>query len=394
MEQIPTTLRERFLKIGLIDRSRAAAGKLLSEHLKDFSQSLLARGGTSKHVGQTVSRIARVFGICKFKYWSDIQADIVQKKIVSLQKQVEIVKTKQVRGKTVKTKKLKNLGQISVNTANYYFKATKQFCNWMVINKRACESPLEHLEPIKGKIDIRHARQALEPDQIRLLLETTRTQPERFGMTGSERAMLYQLAVETGLRANEIRSLTKSSFDFDNGIVTVEANNTKNKKMAVLPIRKGTAVMLKEDLAAAQIPYVDEDGKYADFHSLRHTTGSWLAACGVHPKVAQTIMRHKDINLTMSRYTHILRGQELEAINKLPDLSVPDSTVRQNPNSGKKNVLPESLPFLTGDSRTSANSDELLPTCRNKRKAPFSSQNQRFQLKNEDFLQRGRRDSN
>ena len=249
----------------------------------------------------------------------------------------------------------------------------------MVINRRACESPLEHLEPIKGKIDIRHARQALEPDQVRLLLETTRTQPERFGMIGPARAVLYQLAVETGLRANELRSLKKSSFDFDNGIVTVEANHTKNKKKAVLPIRKDTATMLekflskqtlkssafkvpqktanmlKEDLAAAQISYVDENGKYADFHSLRHTTGSWLAACGVHPKIAQAIMRHRDINLTMSRYTHILKGQELEAINKLPDLSVPDSTVRQNPNSGKKIALPESLPFLTGELRASAN---------------------------------------
>ena len=42
---------------------------------------------------------------------------------------------------------------------------------------------------------------------------------------------------------------------------------------------------------------------------------------GVHPKVVQSIMRHKDINLTMSLYTHTLRGQESEAISKLPDLS-------------------------------------------------------------------------
>lgn len=344
-----------------------------------------------------------MFNVCKFKYWSDIQADLVQKKISSLQKQVEIVKTKKVRGKTVKTKKLKNLGQISAKTANYYLKATKQFCNWMVINRRACESPLEHLQPVNGKGDVRHARQALEPDQIRLLLETTRTQPERFGMTGPARVMLYRLAVETGLRANELRSLKKSSFDFDNLSVTVEAGHTKSKRLAVLPIRKDTATilkqflgkkvskssvfkvpqktakMLKEDLEAAKIPYVDEDGRYADFHSLRHTTGSWLAACGVHPKVAQAIMRHRNINLTMSRYTHILQGQELEAINKLPDLSVPNSTVRQNPNSDKKNVLPESLPFLTGEPRTSANT---------------GAQKNRVLVAKNAVSQRGRRDSN
>ena len=44
---------------------------------------------------------------------------------------------------------------------------------------------------------------------------------------------------------------------------------------------------------------------------------------GVHPKVAQSIMRHKDIDLAMSLYTHTLRGQESEAISKLPDLSRP-----------------------------------------------------------------------
>lgn len=74
----------------------------------------------------------------------------------------------------------------------------------------------------------------------------------------------------------------------------------------------------------AQIPYVDDSGRYADFHSLRHSTGSLLAAAGVHPRVIQSIMRHSDINLTMSRYTHIFREQEAEAVAKLPDLGSPD----------------------------------------------------------------------
>lgn len=90
-----------------------------------------------------------------------------------------------------------------------------------------------------------------------------------------------------------------------------------------------TANMLKADLADAGIPYVDESGRYADFHALRHTTGSLLAAAGVHPKVIQSIMRHSDINLTMSRYTHIFRGQESEAIAKLPDLGASSKEQRE-----------------------------------------------------------------
>jgi hypothetical protein len=76
--------------------------------------------------------------------------------------------------------------------------------------------------------------------------------------------------------------------------------------------------MLKADLADAGIPYVDSAERYADFHCLRHTTESLLAASGVHPKVARSIMRHSDINLTMTRYTHTLRERRAKAIEALP----------------------------------------------------------------------------
>ena len=158
---------------------------------------------------------------------------------------------------------------------------------------------------------------------------------------------MYRLATETGLRRDELKSLKKSSFNFNDCTVMVKARDTKNKKMATLPLRKNTAIelqkflsgkmphtkafkvpvktasMIKVDLYDAGIPYVDDAGQYGDFHSLRHSTGSLLAASGAHPKVVQSIMRHSDINLTMNRYTHIFRGQESEAIEGLPDLSLP-----------------------------------------------------------------------
>ena len=37
---------------------------------------------------------------------------------------------------------------------------------------------------------------------------------------------------------------------------------------------------------------LDHAGRKADFHALRHTTGSWLAAKKGYPKVIQRIMRH------------------------------------------------------------------------------------------------------
>ncbi len=101
-----------------------------------------------------------------------------------------------------------------------------------------------------------------------------------------------------------------------------------------------TADMIKEDLAAAGIPYVDDAGRYADFHALRHSTGSLLAAAGVHPKVIQAIMRHSDINLTMSRYTHIFHGQESEVVTRLPDFSKPSKKKQRAVATGTDNVLP------------------------------------------------------
>jgi len=88
-------------------------------------------------------------------------------------------------------------------------------------------------------------------------------------------------------------------------------------------------------LADAGIPYV-VDGLYFDFHALRHQTGTLLAAGEVHPKVAQSIMRHGDIDLTMSRYTHALTGQEAQAVEAMPDLSTSGS--KQELATGTDNV--------------------------------------------------------
>jgi integrase len=41
---------------------------------------------------------------------------------------------------------------------------------------------------------------------------------------------------------------------------------------------------------------------------------------GVHPKVAQSLARHSDINLTMNRYTHILLETQSDALKTLPNL--------------------------------------------------------------------------
>ena len=195
--------------------------------------------------------------------------------------------------------------------------------------------------------------------------QTTAAAPKRFGATGYERMLFYKLAVESGLRKNELRTLKVSAFDFDELTVTVSAGCSKHRREDVLPLRKDTAkeiqsylankmpgakafsvtdktsYMIRADLADAGIDYEDSAGRVFDFHSLRHQTGSMLAASNVHPKVAQSIMRHSDINLTMSLYTHTLRGQESEAVESLPSLT-PSSQETQRATGTDDKILSKS----------------------------------------------------
>lgn len=65
-----------------------------------------------------------------------------------------------------------------------------------------------------------------------------------------------------------------------------------------------------------------------------------LAAGNVHPKLAQRLARHSNINLTMSRYSHTLLADEARALDALPDFpSVFDAT------TGKPEVLQATGPM-------------------------------------------------
>ena len=73
----------------------------------------------------------------------------------------------------------------------------------------------------------------------------------------------------------------------------------------------------------------DTDEVLFNFHSLRHTFGSLLAASGAHPKTVQTLMRHSTITLTMNLYTHSFRENEVSAIGNLPDLPVGKNELKE-----------------------------------------------------------------
>jgi integrase len=373
VENMPPTIRDRLAKWDIIRPERAAATKSLSEHLDDWKAAILADGSTADHAEKTANRARRIFDACGFKMFSDLSAHDVLIALDNMRKD-----------KTTPAGKVKR--GISPQTSNFYLQAAKQFAAWMVGNKRATQSPLAALGKKHGKLSVktdrRHDRRAISPDELRWLLDVTEhgySKPgpdgmpmqvaERCGMAAADRAMLYRLAAETGLRAGELRSLTRASFQFgDDPTVTIAAAYAKNRRQDTLPLRPDTAAllarhftgkmpaapafnmppdykmidMLRADLAAARtawiadaqtpqdraerdggtfLAYVDDAGRYADFHALRHTFISNLAAGGVHPKTAQRLARHSTIALTMDRYTHLRREDLAGALDTLPDLS-------------------------------------------------------------------------
>src|SRR5579885_1957800 len=329
---LPQRTRGKLVSIGLLHPERVAAGKQLADHLDDFAAALAAKGNTPFHVRVVTSRARRIIDGCGFRYYSDLDDAKVLAFLDDLR-----ADTEKKRG-------------ISAQTFNFYLASIKQFCRWMVKNRRALENPVAHLDGLNVKTDRRRDRRALTVDELVRLLASTRSGPERAGMAGPERALLYQLAVETGLRANELRSLTRASFDLDaeTPTVAVEAAYSKRRRRDTLPLRpqlaaelrtflaakapaapafrlsgkrRTAARMFRRDVEAAGIPYRDAAGLVADFHSLRHTFISNLASGGVHPKVAQTLARHSTITLTMDRYTHTLVGEQSTALRALPDLT-------------------------------------------------------------------------
>ncbi|MEX2212630.1 MAG: tyrosine-type recombinase/integrase [Phycisphaeraceae bacterium] len=115
-----------------------------------------------------------------------------------------------------------------------------------------------------------------------------------------------------------------------------------------LPVEYEVADMLRADLADAGIPATDDAGRVVDFHALRHTFITNLASGGVHPKIAQSLARHSTITLTMDRYTHSLAGDEVSALEALPDLSAGPNHER-----AKATGTHDAAPTLT-DARSSS----------------------------------------
>jgi integrase len=288
----------------------------------------------------------------------------------------------------------------SVQTSNHYLRAVKQFSRWLVKDRRAADDPLAHLAMLNFSTDRRHDRRPFSETELAAILHAAYTGPYVRRMSGPDRAMLYVVAGYTGLRASELANLTPESFDLDSNppTVTVEAAYSKHRREDVLPLHlslvhllrpwlalklantpvwpgswakdKKAGAMLQHDLKSAGIPYVDQSGLYADFHSLRHTFITNMVKSGVSPKTAQLLARHSTIDLTMNVYTSLTVNDQASALASLPSIS---TLARPN---AEANVLlatgtdgPKKVPTVVpsgaeiGAIRLASEASESAPIC-------------------------------
>jgi integrase len=344
----------------------------LLDHLDDYHRAILAKNGTgknhgSKHANSTRTYVKWVATTIKADRLDGLTASAVQEALAGLQ----------ASGK-------------SPRTCNAYLRAVKGFSRWLWRDGRL---PVDVLAPLTGfneAVDQRRQRRAFTRDELARLIEATEAGDVVAGMTGLDRAMLYRLAVGTGFRAGELRSLTPESFDLTGNPprVTVEAAYAKNRKKSPQPIRDDlatafrpwlsskapgrpvfaipdrTAEMLRHDLSTATIPYKDSAGRVADFHAFRHTFVTMVVAGGASVKIAQELARHSTPMLTIGRYAHASTEDKTAALAALPDYAsnsgnappLPTETITRAPNAhqdqdGTGRIEAASDAIVTGEPR-------------------------------------------
>ncbi len=247
---------------------------------------------------------------------------------------------------------LKDLGRSNRNI-HQMIGAVRAFCRWCVKTRKMDSDPTAAIA--KPSLTQRaFSRRMLMPEEWRWLKESLKQPSQKNGQSSHERMVMYWLTIETGLRATEVVQLAWSDVSLGKlPFVSVAASATKNNKPAKqyvsdelaeeLKKMKGTrkvfSISSKQELARTFRSDVDEarllwldsgeslpadflespdaSGAVLDFHSLRHTCGSWLVAEGIPLPEVQKIMRHSTIKLTVDTYGHIAPDTQSQRRNAL-----------------------------------------------------------------------------
>lgn len=308
----------------------------LLEHLEAFTAMLAAKGTGGEHIKVIRAHVRDLSSEAKWSRFGDVTAESCLAALASLQHRLGL----------------------SAQTRNHYLGHAQQFLRWACgLGRRWRDNPLIGLSKLNVETDERHPRRRPTEEEIRTLFgwlatgrepehsrthtsrPTDGTSPVRRWMSGPHRALGYKVAMATGLRAGEVRSLRRNSFDLEAGTVTVVAGYSKHRRKDVQPLpswlipelrawfdaggscwhwfnEKGGEV-LQWDLEGCGVPYQTDEG-FFDWHSLRIFYVSALAEDPENTiKVLMELARHSTPTLTLKLYARVRRISLEDAVNRL-----------------------------------------------------------------------------
>jgi len=292
---------------------RDAAAMPLADLMREFIDELELRGRSRDYRRKVEQRCESVVAATGWKLLRDVDAD---------------------QFRTWRREKSRTVGP---RTLNHYTDALRNFFGWLVETGRLTHNPLVTITPVESRGREKNKRRALTDAEARELVATS-----------GERSLIYLLALRTGLRRNEIRTLRWSDvlLDGPQPRLVVRASNAKSRREEAVPLAAELAQELnriklgpdasgkvfrrgmpshhtfRRDLVAAGIPHTDREGRRVDLHALRHTFGTSLAKAGVPLQVAMRLMRHTDPKLTARVYVDAGQLPTHEAIGSLPSLAL------------------------------------------------------------------------
>ncbi len=292
---------------------REAAARPLGELLDEYLVELESRGRTPRTIRKYRNILRKLFARCQ---WGKIQ-DVTTRSFCQW----------------------RNQAGLAGKTANDLLACSNTFFEWLERQRMLTENPLKHV----ARVDTRgkeQYRRALSEAEMRGLL----------AVAPHFRAVVYMLAMYTGLRRRELNQLRWGDLHLDGlqPFICAPASITKNKKEAKLPLRPEVVTALRsirpadaapfgwvfhgqvprvrtlqKDLKAAEIKFVDERGRRLDFHALRATFCTMLAVNRVPLNEAMHLMRHSDPKLTMKVYTDSAQLELSAGIASLPSMTLP-----------------------------------------------------------------------
>ena len=345
----------------LMDSGQETAGdqlsrKPLKELTRLYIEHLEASGTTEKHRKEVKRCMDAVTADCGFQWLRDICQPPV-KEFINKRK----------------------ASDLSDRTVNVYVDSLRYFCNWAVKNGLLNSNPFAGFIRLDEKTNRVRVARSLTPEEVERLLDVAKKRPlqkrkgdknikpltiKKLTMRGEERRLIYALMLYTGLRLNETRQLVWADIDIEQQYLTVRPTTTKNSKTATLPLHSYIVKLLNDwkekhpdtepsqrivnipasnssflkvfnrDLEFAGIEKTDDMGRVVHVHALRHSFASLLARQGVHPHVLQALARHSRVDTTMSYYTHILRGDDISAIESLQSPTEANKTIKSNKKTG------------------------------------------------------------